>query len=149
MFKYNKGRHSVYALHAHLVFVSKRRGKVFTAEHLEAMRLMFDKVLDDFDAELLEFNGEQDHVHLLISYPPKHDISSLVNSLKGVSSRRLKEQFPDIERFWFVAKSKNALWSPSYFVVSCGGAPLEKVKQYIQQQDAPIPALKGEVSSCR
>lgn len=149
MFTYNKGRHSVYALHAHLVFVSKRRGKVFTAEHLDALKPIFDRVLDGFEAELLEFNGEQDHVHLLISYPPKHDISGIVNSLKGVSSRRLKEQFPEIERFWSVAKSGNALWSPSYFAVSCGGAPLEKVKQYIQQQDAPTPAVNGEVSSWR
>ncbi len=83
---------------------------------------MFDKVLDDFESELLEFNGENDHVHLLISYPPKHSISAMVNSLKGVSSRRLKEQFPEIESFWSVAKSKNSLWSPSYFASSTGGA---------------------------
>jgi len=75
-------------------------------------------------------NGEDDHVHLLIEYPPKISISSLVNSLKGVSSRLLRRQRPDIvKRYW-----KNVLWSPSYFAASCGGAPLDIIKQYIEQQ---------------
>ena len=136
MFKYNKEIHSVYALTVHLVFVCKRRGQVFQAERLASLHDIFDKVLDDFEAELLEFNGEQDHIHLLVSYPPKHSVSPLVNSLKGVSSRRLKEQFPEIESFWSVAKSKNSLWSPSYFASSTGGAPTE-VLRYIQDHNAP------------
>ena len=137
MFKTHKGRHSVYSLTAHLVFVCKRRGQVFNDERLVFLRDVFDKVLDDFESELLEFNGEQDHVHLLISYPPKHSISAMVNSLKGVSSRRLKEQFPEIESFWSMAKSKNSLWSPSYFASSTGEAPIEVLKRYIQEQNRP------------
>jgi putative transposase len=137
MFKTHKGRHSVYSLTAHLVFVCKRRGQVLNDERLIFLRDVFDKVLDDFESELLEFNGENDHVHLLISYPPKHSISALVNSLKGVSSRRLKEQFPEIESFWSVAKSKNSLWSPSYFASSTGGASIEVLKRYIQEQNRP------------
>lgn len=137
MFKTHKGRHSVYSLTAHLVFVCKHRGQVFNDERLIFLRDVFDKVLDDFESELLEFNGENDHVHLLISYPPKHSISALVNSLKGVSSRRLKEQFPEIESFWSVAKSKNSLWSPSYFASSTGGASIEVLKRYIQEQNRP------------
>ena len=137
MLKAHKGRHSVYSLTAHLVFVCKRRGQVFNDERLVFLRDVFDKVLDDFESELLEFNGEDDHVHLLISYPPKHSISALVNSLKGVSSRRLKEQFPEIESFWSVAKSKNSLWSPSYFASSTGGASIEALKRYIQEQNRP------------
>ena len=137
MFKTHKGRHSVYSLTAHLVFVCKRRGQVFNDQRLVFLRDVFDKVLDDFESELLEFNGEQDHVHLLISYPPKHSISAMVNSLKGVSSRRLKEQFPEIESFWSMAKSKNSLWSPSYFASSTGEAPIEVLKRYIQEQNRP------------
>ena len=94
--------------------------------------------LTDFESELLEFNGEEDHVHLLVSFPPKVAISVMVNSLKGVSSRRLKQQFPELERFWSVVGSKNALWSPSYFVSSVGGAPIEVLKKYIENQDAPL-----------
>ena len=98
---------------------------------------MFDKVLDDFESELLEMNGEADHVHLLVSLPPKHSVAAVVNSLKGVSSRMLKEKFPEIESFWSVAKSKNALWSPSYFAISTGGAPIDVLKKYIQDQKTP------------
>ncbi len=132
-----RGRHSVYLLTVHLVFVTKRRGNVFTGEHLDALRGYFESVLQDFESELIEFNGEQDHVHLLISYPPKWSVSSIVNSLKGVSSRKLKQQFPGISRFWSVAKSKNALWSPSYFASSTGGVSIETLKQYIENQNRP------------
>lgn len=137
MFNYNHGRHSVYSLTVHLVFVCKRRGKVFNAEHLNYLRGVFNDVAEEFDAELIEFNGEQDHVHLLISYPPTVSVSSLVNSLKGVSSRKLKLEYPEISHFWSVAKSRNALWSPSYFASSAGGATIEKLKSYIEKQKSP------------
>ena len=78
----------------------------------------FKSVCNDFEATLLEFNGEKDHVHLLVSYPPKISVTKLVNSLKGVSSRLLKKQFKSAieEKLW-----GGALWSPSYFAGSCGG----------------------------
>jgi putative transposase len=78
-------------------------------------------------------NGERDHLHLLVHYTPKHSVSSLVNSLKGVSSRLLRLERPDIERqYW-----KDVLWSPSYFAASCGGAPISILKEYIEQQKTP------------
>lgn len=135
MFK--RSRHSVFSLTVHLVFVCKRRGKVFGSAHLDYLKDVFEGVLDEFESELLEFNGEQDHVHLLVSYPPKHSVSGLVNSLKGVSSRKLKSEFPELEKFWPIAKSKNALWSPSYFASSTGGATIEALKLYIENQDRP------------
>jgi putative transposase len=90
----NRGRHAVYLLTVHLIFVTKRRGKVFTGAHLDYLEGIFRSVLHDFESELMEFNGEQDHVHLLVSHPPTWSVSALVNSLKGVSSRRLKIAFP-------------------------------------------------------
>ena len=86
-----RGRHVVYNIHIHLVFVTKYRGKVFNKEILNELNLILSQVCQDFDAELVEFNGEQDHVHLLVNYPPKVSISSLVNSLKGVSSRMIRK----------------------------------------------------------
>ena len=84
-------------------------------------------------AELEPALVEDDHVHLLVEYPPKVSISSLVNSRKGVSSRMLRKQRPDIRRrYW-----KGRLWSPSYFAASCGGAPISIVRQYIEQQQMP------------
>ena len=124
------GRHCVFNMHVHLVFVTKYRKDVFTKPMLDAMEGMFKKVCLNFEAELTEFNGEDDHVHLLINYPPKVAVSNLVNSLKGVSSRHLRKDFPEIKnKLW-----GGSLWSPSYFASSCGGAPLEIIKQYIEQQ---------------
>jgi putative transposase len=97
------------------------------------LRNLFEKVCSDFETDLVEFNGESDHVHLLINYPPKVALSKLVNSLKGVSSRRLKLHHPEVANRYY----KSALWSPSYFAASCGGAPIEIIKQYVQQQRTP------------
>ncbi len=128
------GRHCVFMLHAHLVFVTKYRGKIFSARHLKTLEQLFRKVCEDFEVELIEFNGESDHVHLLVNYPPKVQLSRLVNSLKGVSSRKLKLYHPELIK---PAYLKNALWSPSYFAGSVGGAPLSVLKQYIEQQKTP------------
>jgi putative transposase len=129
-----KGRHVVYLLHAHVIFVTKYRGKVFDSEILDKMQELMKRICDDHEVVLKEFNGESDHVHLLIEYPPKLALSKLVNTLKGTSSRELKRSFPELNQ---VTWRKNALWSPSYFVGSVGGAPLEVLKQYIEQQNRP------------
>ena len=127
------GRHCVFNLHVHLVFITKYRKKVFTKSVLNSMKTIFDKVCSDFEATLIQFDGENDHVHLLVQYPPKIAISRLVNSLKGVSSRRLKEMHPSVKEYYW----KSKLWSPSYFAGSCGGAPIEIIRQYIEQQNTP------------
>lgn len=128
------GRHCVFNLHVHLVFVTKYRRGVFTGEVLADLRGIFAAVCQDFGAELVEFDGEDDHVHLLVNYPPKVSVSALVNSLKGVSSRMIrKKNYPSIrKRLW-----GGALWSPSYFAGSCGGAPISIIRQYIEQQQTP------------
>lgn len=127
-----RGRHVVFNLHVHLVFVTKYRREVFTKEILDEMRIIFERVCFEFESTLVEFDGEDDHVHLLVHYPPKVSISRLVNSLKGVSSRKIRQkQYPSIqEKLW-----GGALWSPSYFAGSCGGAPIGLIRQYIEQQN--------------
>ncbi|MBK7542900.1 MAG: IS200/IS605 family transposase [Candidatus Competibacteraceae bacterium] len=128
-----RGRHVVYRIHAHLVFVPRYRRKVFDRDALERLRATFAAVCEDFGATLDEFNGEVDHVHLLVHYPPKVAVSGLVNSLKGVSARRLRQDRPDLaKRYW-----SGGLWSASYFAASCGGAPIDVLRQYIEQQRAP------------
>ena len=129
-----RGRNCVFLIHVHLVFVTKYRRNVFTKAILEELHKIFQNVCKDFSAELVEFEGERDYVHLLVNYPPKVSVSKLVNSLKGVSSRLVRKSgHPSI---------RNALWggnfwSPSYFAGACGGASLEIIRQYIEQQDAP------------
>lgn len=121
-------------MHVHLVFVTKYRRAVFTKEILTEMRYIFTSICSDFEARLIEFEGEKDHVHLLVEYPPKIAVSKLVNSLKGVSSRLIRKKgYPSIlKALW----GEN-LWSPSYFAGSCGGAPIAVIRQYIEQQQSP------------
>jgi putative transposase len=129
-----RGRSVVHALHAHLVFVTKYRRGALTDTLLTRCEEIMRDVCAGFDAELHEFNGEQDHVHLLVQYPPAVALSKLVNSLKGVTSHHLRREYPDHVRrhLW-----DNHFWSPSYFAASCDGAPLDIVKQYIEQQKRP------------
>jgi putative transposase len=137
------GRHVVYSLHVHLVFVTKYRRQVLSALAIQDLAAIFAKVCNDFSAELKECNGEDDHVHLLVIYPPKMGISGLVNSLKGVSSRRLREIRPEVSGRY----SKGVLWSPSYFAASCGGAPLSIIAEYVRNQREgalpPRPEARG------
>ena len=127
------GRHCVVNLHVHLVFVTKSRRTIFDRAALDALRHLFAGVCKKFEAQLVEMDGERDHVHLLVQYPPKVSVSSLVNSLKGASSRVLRRLCPDIAKSY----CRGVLWSPSYFAASCGGAPISIVRQYIEQQKTP------------
>src|SRR5262245_5407476 len=113
-----KGRTCAFMMHVHLVFVTKYRRKVFTKEILADLESIFLHVCHRFQSELVECEGEYDHIHLLVNYPSTCSVSRLVNSLKGVSSRLIRKMdHPSISQaLW----GKN-LWSPSYFAGSCGG----------------------------
>ena len=128
------GRHCVFAMHVHLIFVTKYRRKVFDGDAIDKLTMHFKRVANEFEAKVVECNGEDNHVHVLVEYHPKVSISSLVRSMKGVSSRMLRKERPDIARHYW----KDQLWSPSYFAASCGGAPLEIIKQYVEQQNRPL-----------
>lgn len=121
-------------LHVHLVFVTKYRRGALTAKILARCEEIMGDVCSDFGASLVEFNGEDDHVHLLVEYPPTVRISSLVGSLKGVSSRYLRQEFPGHLRKYIWS---GHLWSPSYYAGSAGGAPLEVIRRYIESQQSP------------
>lgn len=128
--EFRTGRHCKFNLHVHLVFVTKYRYKVLEAYMLPTLKNILEKVCIDFESSLIECNGEEDHIHLLVYYPPKVSVTKLVNSLKGVSSRMLKLYYPEVTNRYY----NGTLWSASYFAASCGGAPLQIIKQYIQEQ---------------
>jgi len=133
------GRHCAFNLHAHLVFVTKYRKALFSPGILKYLRQVFESICEMFESELIEFNGEKDHVHLLVHYPTKVSISKLVNSLKGVSSRFLRKEYSGIrKKYW-----KGGFWSPSYFAASCGGAPLEITRKYIEDQQIDTQITKS------
>ncbi|MFF3672041.1 IS200/IS605 family transposase [Microtetraspora malaysiensis] len=129
------GCHVIYNLHAHLVFVTRYRRGAFTDEMLARCEEIMREVCADFEVELREFNGEHDHVHLLIHYPPKVALSKLVNSLKGVSARLLRKEYAEHVRTYLW---DGHFWSGSYFAGSVGGPPLTALKQYIEQQQHPL-----------
>ncbi|WP_289014342.1 IS200/IS605 family transposase [uncultured Methylobacterium sp.] len=135
-----RGRDVVSARHAHLVLVQKYRRGELSALAIRDRTAIFATVCRDFEAELIERSGEDDHVHLLVTYPPRVSLSKLVNSLKGVSSRKLREMRPEITGRYHLG----GLWTPSYFVASCGGAPLFAVTQYVRSQRADARAPRPE-----
>ena len=104
---------------------------MLTGKHLDTLGEVFASVGADFGAELVELDGQDDdHVHLFVAYPPQVAVARLVNSLKGVSARRLRQRYR-------VRTHREHLWSPSYFAASAAGAPLETLRAYIRQQRTP------------
>ena len=123
--------HCVYRIFYHIVFVTKYRRKVLSPEMLERLREHFERICTNAGCELVEFNGESDHVHLLVDAHPNIQPSRLVNTLKTISSREIRREFRDtISRYY----SKPVLWHRAYCIISAGGAPLSVLKRYIRNQ---------------
>jgi len=117
----------------HLVFTTKYRRKLFDSVMIEQLREAFTSACEKLECNLLEMDGEADHVHLLVEYPPKLAVSVLVNNLKSVSSRMLRILNTHLPR----QSKSSALWSRSYFACSAGGATIETLRQYVQSQATP------------
>ncbi|MFF1262369.1 MULTISPECIES: IS200/IS605 family transposase [unclassified Streptomyces] len=117
-----------------MVFTPRYRRGPFSDEILTRCEEIMRTVCADFETELAEFNGERNHVHLLVHDPPKVAISQLLGSRKGVSARKLRQGFPNhIHKYLW----GDHCWSPSYFAASCGGAQLAIIKEYIENQKRP------------
>jgi putative transposase len=118
----------------HLVLVTKYRKKVLTRPMLERAAEILRYLAVAWEGGVLECSGERDHLHLLFELPPKHAPSDVVNNYKTVLSRRLRSEFPALRTAY---RGKPVLWSPSYCILSAGGAPIEVLKQYVQNQKLP------------
>ena len=132
---YNHGFRSVYKLTAHLVLVTKYRRKAINEEMLSRLNEIFDATLKKWECELLEFNGESDHVHLLVEFKPDVELSKLIANLKTVSSRLIRKEFSYLAGKYFYGKPH--FWTGSYFVATCGGVTIQQLKEYVQNQ-SPI-----------
>jgi putative transposase len=126
--------HAVYRLFLHLVVVTKYRRKVLTAPMIDRCREILRDTAVRWGCQVVESEGEADHVHALLEVAPKVRPSDLVNNLKTVTSRRLRSEFPGLQEAY---RRKPVLWSRSYCLVSAGGAPLEVLRAYIQNQERP------------
>lgn len=126
--------HAVYDLNYHLVLVTKYRRKVITKAMLERLHDIFKEQCEHWSIELVEFNGEEDHVHLLLKAHPAMDLSKFINSIKTVSSRLIRKEFKyHVDQFYW----KPYFWTRAYCLLTTGGAPIEIIKAYIQNQDSP------------
>jgi putative transposase len=121
-------------LKAHLVLTTKYRRKMLTDPMLTRLESILKDLMEKWEGRLIEFNGEADHVHILIQYNPQTELSKLINNLKTVSSRYLRKEFTDeVNKVYW----KDVLWTSGYFIASCGGVTVEVLKKYIEKQDRP------------
>ncbi len=132
---YSKGFRSVYKLNAHVVFVTKYRKKAINLERLKRLEVIFKETLNKWDCQLIEFNGESDHCHLLIEFKPDVQLSKLIGNLKTVSSRLIRKEYPELSQQYFYGKSY--FWTGAYFIASCGGVTVEQLKAYVENQSSP------------
>ena len=126
----DRNQHSVYLLNYHLVMVIKYRRKVINDEVSEYLKHQFVRVGEFYGVTLQEWNHDVDHVHVLFRATPHTEIAKFLNAYKSSSSRMVKKKFPEITQYLW----KSAFWTQSYCLISTGGAPLEVVKKYIENQ---------------
>ena len=144
MYEWRTGRSCVFKNTVHLVFVTKYRRGVFSTEMLARTKEVMQETCLQMDCELHEFNGEHDHVHMLVSVHPKLAVSNLVGKLKGKSSFVIRREFWDRVKTMLWGKH---FWSPSYCCVSVGGATLDVVKRYIENQRVPTSERNASKST--
>jgi putative transposase len=142
-YPWRTGRHCISKIYNHLIFVTKYRRNVFTTSMLSRMQEIFEETCEQMDSHLLEFGGEDDHVHLLVESPPKLALSHLIGKLKGKSSYVLRKEFLSVLKLKLWG---NHLWSPSYCVVSGGGARLDIIKKYLEDQRQPTSEKSALIS---
>jgi len=131
----NRLYHCTYRLQYHLVVVTKYRRNCITAPMLTRLEAIARSTAHKWGGEVLEFNGEADHVHLLLELTPRTPPSAFVNNLKTVTSRLIRKEFAEHLQQYY--ERNPAFWSPSYCIITADAAPLSVLRQYIEQQDAP------------
>lgn len=130
--EFNKGAHSVYLLYYHLVVVTKYRAKVLREPVRNRTIHLFNYIAKEYDITLEQFGGEEDHLHFLFYAKPTSDIVGFIKAFKGYSSLRLKKEF-DL-KINVKAGDNKSLWSSGYCLLTTGGAPIDVIKRYIENQ---------------
>jgi putative transposase len=128
--KLDNNNHSVFLLYYHLVLVVKYRRKVIDDTISDYAKDMFIRLGENYNISLVEWNHDIDHVHILFKAHPNSELSKFINAYKSASSRLIKKHFPQVKRkLW-----KEYFWSRSFCLLTIGGAPIEVIKQYIENQ---------------
>ena len=131
--------HALYNLQYHLILVTKYRKRCITEEVFQSIRQQTEKIMQLNDARIDEINYEPDHIHMLISTPPQVCLASLINSIKSTTSRIVRRDHSvHLAKYYW----KPYFWSRSYLILSSGGAPIEVIRKYIQEQGTEQHRLK-------
>jgi putative transposase len=126
----DNNNHSVFLLYYHLVLVIKYRRKVITSQVSDYLKEVFSNIAEDYNIEVIEWNSENDHLHILFKAHPNSQLSKFINSYKSASSRVVKKVFPEIRnKLW-----KEFFWSRSFCLLTTGGVTIEVIKKYIEKQ---------------
>lgn len=119
---------------AHLVLTTKYRRRVLTGAMISRLGDVMADLCEKWNCKLVEFNGEDNHIHLLFQYLPQMELSKFIGNLKSVTSRRIRAEFSsEVDKVYW----KNVLWNESYFIASCGGVTVSILRKYIEEQDTP------------
>ena len=130
-YKLDRGAHSVYSLHYHLIFVVKYRRKVFTDDEIiDFLKQKIHEISETFEVEILAIECDVDYVHILFKAKPTLNIPKSINALKTITSREIRRKFPEVKKkLW-----KNVFWSSSYFLATTGQVTLDVLKKYVESQ---------------
>ena len=130
-YKLDKSAHSVYSLYYHLVVVIKYRRKALYDETIrERLKQIIWGLTDELRIEILAQEPAEDHIHILFKATPTTNLSNVVNVIKGVTARRLRQEFPHTKEFLW----GDSFWSNSYFIASTGQVSLDVLMQYVESQ---------------
>ena len=128
--KLDNNNHSVFSMYYHLVLVTKYRRKVINDSISKRLREIFDYIAVNYNISVVEWNDDQDHVHILFKAQPNSELSKFINAYKSASSRLIKKEYPDIkDKLW-----KEYFWSRSFCLITTGGVTIDVIKQYIESQ---------------
>ncbi|OKL38053.1 IS200/IS605 family transposase [Domibacillus mangrovi] len=128
--KLDSNNHSVFLMHYHLILSVKYRRKVIHDDISDYAKEIFIRIGENYNITLMEWNHDNDHIHVLFKAHPNTELSKFINAYKSASSRLIKRDFPQVrERLW-----KEMFWSKSFCLLTTGGAPIEIIKKYIESQ---------------
>lgn len=128
--KLDNNNHSVFLMYYHLVLVIKYRREVIDKEISDRLREIFEYIALNYNINIVEWNDDKDHIHILFKGQPNTELSKFINAYKSASSRLIKKEFPKIkQKLW-----KEYFWSKSFCLLTTGGVTIDVIKKYIEKQ---------------